>query len=68
MRRLECVSKILLFVGLRILRQSMEHFKSKIARSVGINLSLALGLNCGHTFVGSRFLLSRIYGDVPACD
>jgi hypothetical protein len=32
------------------------------------NLSLALGGDCVHTFACFKFLLSRIYGDVPARD
>jgi hypothetical protein len=32
------------------------------------NLSLALGGDCVHTFARLKFLLSHVYGDVPARD
>jgi hypothetical protein len=37
-------------------------------RGARANLSLALGGDCVHTFARLKFLLSHIYGDVPARD
>ncbi|MCA1567016.1 MAG: hypothetical protein LC803_15475 [Acidobacteria bacterium] len=37
-------------------------------RAARANLSLALGGDCVHTFACSKFLLSHVYGDVPARD
>jgi hypothetical protein len=42
--------------------------RASFPRSARPNLPLALGGDCVHTFARSKFLLSRIYGDVPARD
>jgi len=37
-------------------------------RRARANLTLARGRDSVHTFARVKFLLSRIYGDAPACD
>jgi len=41
--------------------------RASFRRGAGANLSLAPGSDFVHTFARLKFLLSRIYGDVPAC-